>query len=37
MAQSADAEQDLTLVYVFVVIVEVLVVAALVWLGQAFA
>jgi hypothetical protein len=37
MAQPAGAEQDLSLVYVLVVIVEVVVVAALVWFGKAFA
>lgn len=37
MAQPVEAEQDLSLVYVLVVIVEVIVVAALVWLGRAFA
>ncbi len=32
-----EPEQDLRLVYVFVVIVEALVVASLVWMGRVFS
>jgi hypothetical protein len=33
----SEAEQDLRLVYVLVVIVEALVIASLYWLGRSFA
>ncbi len=36
-SSKGEAEQDLRLVYVLVVIVEALVVASLYWLGRTFA
>jgi hypothetical protein len=36
-SSTGDSEQDLRLVYVFVVVVEVLMVASLYWLGKVFS